>query len=245
GVEFGNKVTTATPTQFVGGTGTLFSTFDVKTRFFDQINLAYYPSDDLKLFIGHRYIGGTNAFAAGGEWAIPTGNSTVASFFVEGRVGEDDYRGVWGGMKFYFGQKDKSLIRRHREDDPINWNPDSLFSLVKALKSQTTIGVCTDPNEIFLNGECRGRVISDIRLKRDIVLLARLANGIGLYRYRYLWSDIVYVGVIAQEVLSIVPKAILIAADGYFRVDYVRLGLRLLTWDEWVAVNAEEVSRAA
>ncbi len=28
---------------------------------------------------------------------------------------------------------------------------------------------------------------SDRRLKRDIVLLARL--GIGVYRYRYLWSD--------------------------------------------------------
>jgi len=25
-------------------------------------------------------------------------------------------------VRFYFGQKDKTLIRRHREDDPTNWN---------------------------------------------------------------------------------------------------------------------------
>lgn len=42
--------------------------------------------------------------------------------------------------------------------------------------------------------------MSDVRAKRDIVPLARLENGIGLYRYRYMWSDDVYVGVMAQEV---------------------------------------------
>lgn len=48
----------------------------------------------------------------------------------EGRVGEDSYHGVWGGVRFYFGQKDKTLIRRHREDDPTNWNngADSTFN---------------------------------------------------------------------------------------------------------------------
>ena len=76
---------------------------------------------------------------------------------------------------------------------------------------------------------------SDIRLKRDIVELARLDNGLGLYRYRYRWSDETYVGVMAQEVAEIVPDAVLLGADGYLRVDYSRLGLRLMTWDEWTA----------
>jgi hypothetical protein len=76
---------------------------------------------------------------------------------------------------------------------------------------------------------------SDIRLKRDIVELVRLDNGLRLYRYRYLWSDQVYVGVMAQEVAEIVPDAVLLGADGYLRVNYSRLGLRLMTWDEWTA----------
>ena len=74
---------------------------------------------------------------------------------------------------------------------------------------------------------------------------AGLDNGIGLYRYRYLWSDTVYVGVMAQEVAGIVPDAVLLAADGYYRVDYARLGLRLLTWEQWLAQENVAASLAA
>ncbi len=78
---------------------------------------------------------------------------------------------------------------------------------------------------------------SDIRLKRDIIELARLDNDIGLYRYRYNWSDQYYVGVIAQEVADIIPDAVVRGPDGYLRVDYGRLGLHLMTWDEWLAAR--------
>jgi Chaperone of endosialidase len=76
---------------------------------------------------------------------------------------------------------------------------------------------------------------SDIRLKPDITRVERLPNGLDLYRYRYLWSDTPYVGVMAQEVASVDPEAVERGADGYLRVNYARLGLRLQTWNEWVA----------
>jgi Chaperone of endosialidase len=78
---------------------------------------------------------------------------------------------------------------------------------------------------------------SDIRLKRDITQVGELDSGIGLYRYQYLWSDTTYVGVMAQEVAAVKPEAVLRGADGYLRVDYGRLGLRMQTWDEWVAAH--------
>ena len=78
-------------------------------------------------------------------------------------------------------------------------------------------------------------VLSDARVKRDIVLLWHLDNGLGLYRYRYLWSDQRYVGVMAQEVALIRPDAVVHGLDGYLRVDYASLGLRLQTWKEWTA----------
>jgi Chaperone of endosialidase len=84
---------------------------------------------------------------------------------------------------------------------------------------------------------CRPQIHSDIRLKRDIDLLGRLDNGLGLHRYRYLWSDQLYVGVMAQEVATIVSAAVLTGADGYLRVDYGRLGLRLQTWNQWLAAH--------
>jgi hypothetical protein len=84
-------------------------------------------------------------------------------------------------------------------------------------------------------------VLSDIRLKRDIALVGRLDDGLGLYRYRYLWSDAVYVGVMAQEVALLRPDAIVRdALDNYVRVDYGRLGLKLMTVSEWDARSKSE-----
>jgi Ricin-type beta-trefoil lectin domain-like/Chaperone of endosialidase len=76
---------------------------------------------------------------------------------------------------------------------------------------------------------------SDIRLKHDIVLLGRLDNGLGFYRFSYNGSDKAYVGVIAQEVQAVKPQAVVRGRDGYLRVYYDELGLRMQSWDEWVA----------
>jgi hypothetical protein len=81
------------------------------------------------------------------------------------------------------------------------------------------------------------KTVSDVRLKQDIIRLGRLDNGINLYRYRYRWSDQVYVGVMAQEVAQIIPDAVDRGADGYLRVDYARVGLSLMTWDQWVSAG--------
>jgi hypothetical protein len=81
-----------------------------------------------------------------------------------------------------------------------------------------------------------GTAHSDIRLKEDIVPLGRVQDGINLYRFRYKGSDrTVYVGVLAQEVRSVVPSAVLQDAAGYLLVDYDRLGLKFMTWDQWLA----------
>jgi hypothetical protein len=79
--------------------------------------------------------------------------------------------------------------------------------------------------------------VSDARLKRDIALVGRLDNGLGLYRYRYLWSDTEYVGVMAQEVALMQPRAAVHGFDGYLRVNYGLLGLRLKTFNEWQSQN--------
>jgi hypothetical protein len=42
----------------------------------------------------------------------------------------------------------------------------------------------------------------------------------------------------AQEVEKIRPDAVVEGADGYLRVNYGLLGMRLLTWDQWRASDA-------
>jgi Protein of unknown function (DUF3300) len=76
---------------------------------------------------------------------------------------------------------------------------------------------------------------SDIALKHDITLLGRLDNGVGFYRFSYNGSDRAYVGVMAQEVQTIVPEAVMRGRDGYLRVFYDKLGLKLQTYERWKA----------
>jgi hypothetical protein len=79
---------------------------------------------------------------------------------------------------------------------------------------------------------------SDIALKHDVVLLGHLDSGLGFYRFSYNGSDKAYVGVIAQEVQTVVPQAVARGRDGYLRVFYDRLGLKFETYDRWIASGA-------
>jgi hypothetical protein len=79
---------------------------------------------------------------------------------------------------------------------------------------------------------------SDAALKHDVLLLGRLNNGLGFYRFSYNGSDKAYVGVLAQEVQAIAPEAVVRRPDGYLRVYYEKLGLQLQTYEAWIAAGA-------
>jgi hypothetical protein len=49
---------------------------------------------------------------------------------------------------------------------------------------------------------------SDLRLKHEITLLGHLNNGVGFYRFIYNGGRKAYVGVIAQEVQTVMPDAV-------------------------------------
>ena len=162
GIETGNRGTNVSSVTFgpqcPGGDQCFItettSTFDIRTQFFDKINVAYYLTDDFKGFVGHRFLGGKNAAAAGAEYGMALGGGKMAALFVEGRYGEDKSRGVWGGLRFYLGQKDKTLIKRHREDDPLDWMPDSLLSITNQLNSAARTW-CVNGELILVGGVCK------------------------------------------------------------------------------------------
>ena len=77
-----------------------------------------------------------------------------------------------------------------------------------------------------------------MRLKHDVVLIGRLDDGLGYYRFVYNGGHTAYVGVMAQEVERVAPEAVTLGADGYFRVNYDLLGLPFETYNQWVADGA-------
>jgi hypothetical protein len=80
---------------------------------------------------------------------------------------------------------------------------------------------------------------SDLALKHDVVQLGYLVNGLGYYRFSYLRSNKAYVGVIAQEVQSVMPEAVTRGTDGYLRVNYHKLGIKFRTYEDWLTSGAQ------
>jgi hypothetical protein len=61
---------------------------------------------------------------------------------------------------------------------------------------------------------------SDKRLKDNIVRIGTLANGIATYAFKYIGDTAQQFGVMAQEVLGVLPEAVSYDEDGYMLVDY-------------------------
>lgn len=89
----------------------------VGSEFYAVGDIAFYATDNLRLQVGASTVAGFESARAGLEWFM--GDTGIpASITVDGRVGEDGFTSVMAGLSLYFGGEDKSLIRRHREDDP-------------------------------------------------------------------------------------------------------------------------------
>lgn len=64
---------------------------------------------------------------------------------------------------------------------------------------------------------------SDARLKEDISTVGILSSGVRVVHYRYRGLPTRYIGVIAQEVLKVIPEAVHEHPSGYLMVDYSKV----------------------
>jgi hypothetical protein len=68
---------------------------------------------------------------------------------------------------------------------------------------------------------------SDVRLKHDVHCVGTTVFGLPLYRFKYIGRPETYEGVMAHDVLQVMPSAVSVGADGYHRVNYSALGTRM------------------
>lgn len=69
-------------------------------------------------------------------------------------------------------------------------------------------------------GTAAGGIFSDRRLKENIKRIGTLANGLPTYAFNYIGDKAQRFGVMAQEVLGVIPDAVSYDANGMMRVDY-------------------------
>ena len=122
---------------------------DGHDAFFSSATLALYATPDLRLSIGHSYLSERHALTLGGEWQV---SERGVSLFTEGRIGEDDSNAILAGVRLYAAPTPKSLIDRHRQDDPKN-HLTSLFGSLQG-GTETKIKTCSVGYYLYM-GECR------------------------------------------------------------------------------------------
>jgi hypothetical protein len=66
---------------------------------------------------------------------------------------------------------------------------------------------------------------SDVRLKEHIRQTGTTVHGLPLYAFSYRGQTGTYEGVMAQDVLAVRPDAVVVGDDGFYRVDYTKLGI--------------------
>jgi hypothetical protein len=117
------------------------------TEVFGSFGGSFYPVDDLRLYAAYRHWFGRNEGAFGLEWQVPGQNDDSLNFalFADGRVRNgDDY--ALAGVRVYFGSQ-KSLIRRHREDDPASILQADLFTIENMIQGGGGVAAPPPPGE--------------------------------------------------------------------------------------------------
>lgn len=126
----------------------------LSSEFFGAAQVGYYPTDDINLNFGvARYLD-INALTLGAEWQPqPTASVTV---FAYGAIAENNASTVYAGLRWYFGGEPKSLIRRHREDDPNGWADRMQRAVTSAAPATPTppVDECSSESESITLKRC-------------------------------------------------------------------------------------------
>ncbi len=83
---------------------------------------------------------------------------------------------------------------------------------------------------------------SDRRLKTDIRRLGTSPAGIPIYAFRYTWGGPLFIGAMAQDLLLIRPDAVIQGETGYYRVDYDKLDIKMISVKDDVSLASAEVA---
>ncbi|MEM9331615.1 MAG: hypothetical protein AAGA53_09835 [Pseudomonadota bacterium] len=155
--------------EWYAGQENLQTPFGDSDFFAGEALAAFYPTENSRIHAGVRRRIETTSFVVGGEIMADTGG-VAPSLFVRASVGDDDTTSVIGGLRIYFGSGPKSLIQRHREDDPTNRLQDGV----------SAAGTCVNnaDSSLFAGGPGMGRLPTGdtptIELANAVPIMRRL-----------------------------------------------------------------------
>ena len=146
---------------------------------------------------------------------------------------KDDPQALWGA-----GMRGAPRINPYApcSDEVTDGRPDGASSA----PSLAELSLCADESsdmsppsapglgELALCADEGGDTVSDVRLKTDIEQVGTTVYGLPLFHFRYKDGDGErFQGVMAQDVLKVMPDAVSVGENGFYRVHYGRLGIEM------------------
>lgn len=151
-----------------------------------------------------NYMNAFNVFWENGTWR--NGNWNGSYFIFDGDITPDfNKQIIWRGM---------------------NWSDSPYLHVWNVFKeeiSESEIFYATASNVIAistLNNQNQVFVRSDMNLKENIIKISVSNLGINIYQFSYKGEDIVYQGVMAQELLGTEFEKAVVKEDEFYSVDY-------------------------
>lgn len=103
-------------------------------------------------------------------------------------------------------------------------NRGSMFNTLLGIGGNLGMAYLTGGGSLFGGSAAAGGFVSDKRLKENIELVGQ-ENGHNVYKFTYKNSDTPFIGVMAQEVIKTNPDAVIMNDNGYYSVNYDKIGV--------------------
>jgi|694.fasta_scaffold04465_2 hypothetical protein len=169
-----------------------------------------------------------------GSMNIVIDNATPWRDFAQSPFGQ-----TWGDWRTSVSSVSNSVIHQVTRDVNLGYVAGGTNAGAVAANIWTYLGQAGyNPTDFTIGNQNIQWTGSDIRLKREIRFLKKLVNGINLYIFKYIWSDILYVGVMAQEVQRVIPEAVRANQNGLLSVSYPAIGIKFETYEDWKTNNS-------
>jgi hypothetical protein len=106
---------------------------------------------------------------------------------------------------------------------PTQIQPPPIFQAAQATATNANNTATSAIGGLAKMGAAAIPLMSDRRLKENIVRVGATPAGVPVYEYNLLGSDERTTGVMAQELLETQPDAVSVGDDGFYRVDYSKV----------------------
>lgn len=111
---------------------------DVRNGGFAGIQGRWYVNENVAINLGYEHSPKQNEGKLGAEWQPNVSSLPGLSLFAEAETASNNYDRAVVGLRYYFGGK-KTLIQRHRKDDPDTLLPDGNTGMVKSLRDSRVV----------------------------------------------------------------------------------------------------------